>query len=75
MIPIAAGVDAEGMKGDGRFDLARLEERVLLAATLVNAGATAAVYDAAGALHVAYYDTAERVLKYAAARLRGGEES
>lgn len=71
MIRRGGGVDAGGMKGDGPFELGRLEERVLLAATLVNAGATATVYDEAGALHVAYYDTVQHVLKYAARSAAG----
>jgi hypothetical protein len=46
--------------------LTQLEDRLLLSATLLNAGATDMVYDAAGALHVAYYDTADHTLKYTA---------
>ena len=37
----------------------------MLSGTFPNAGAVAMAYDSAGTLHVAYYDTAERSLKYA----------
>jgi hypothetical protein len=53
------------------FSLTPLEDRVLLSATLLNAGATDMVYDPAGALHVAYYDTAARTLKYTARSATG----
>ncbi|HEX4796944.1 MAG TPA: fibronectin type III domain-containing protein [Humisphaera sp.] len=42
-----------------------LENRQLLSATFAHAGATAMAYDAAGTLHMAYYDTAARTLNYA----------
>ena len=43
----------------------RLEERALLTGALPNAGAAGMVYDAAGVLHVAYYDSVQHTLKYA----------
>src|SRR5690242_1467572 len=49
----------------------RLEDRHLLAASFLTAGATAMVYDSAGTLHVAYYDTASRTLKYTARSASG----
>jgi titin len=42
-----------------------LESRQMLSATFAHAGEVAMAYDASGALHVAYYDTAARSLKYA----------
>src|SRR5579871_6359498 len=42
-----------------------LETRQLLSANFANAGATAMAFDASGNLHVAYYDTVAKTLKYA----------
>jgi hypothetical protein len=47
------------------YALERLEERKLLSGALPHAGAAGLVYDAAGVLHVAYYDTVAQNLKYA----------
>src|SRR5690349_19583945 len=42
----------------------RMEERRLLSAALANGTANAMAYDASGKLWVAYYDTADKDLKY-----------
>src|SRR3712207_5589551 len=43
----------------------RMEDRCLLSAALPNGTANAIAYDAGGKLWVAYYDVAEKNLKYA----------
>src|SRR6185437_8225707 len=48
-----------------RVVIETLENRQMLSGAFAHAGEVALAYDAAGDLHVAYYDTAERSLKYA----------
>jgi fibronectin type 3 domain-containing protein len=48
-----------------------LENRRLLSGSFPHAGATAMAYDVTGTLHVAYYDTAARSLKYAGCSAAG----
>src|SRR5829696_1957647 len=50
---------------DAHAPVERLEDRWLLSAALPNGTANAIAYDAGGKLWVAYYDSAEKNLKYA----------
>jgi hypothetical protein len=59
-----------GLRAAG-LSLERLEERMLLSGTLPHAAAIDMAYDAAGVLHVAYYDSVKQNLKYATRAVNG----
>src|SRR5258707_2742176 len=59
-----------GLRAAG-LSLEHLEARMLLSGALPHAAATDMAYDAAGVLHVAYYDSVKQNLKYATRAANG----
>jgi hypothetical protein len=59
-----------GLRAAG-LSFEHLEARMLFSGALPHAAATAMAYDAAGVLHVAYYDSVKQNLKYATRAVNG----